>query len=82
VVEPQSRQPPLRNQLADARMHSLEGLGVFDPQSGERIDVEKSPVIDLAAGQPPIRQPVMLPLEQIVQRERRSGAARLRVIGG
>ena len=82
VVEPQALQPPLRDQTADERVHGLERAGVLDAQPGERIDVEKTPVVDLAAGQPPMRQPIVLALEQMVQGERRSRRARLRPIGG
>ena len=36
---------------------------------GQRVNVEKSAVVDVAAGQPPIRQPIVLALEQMVQGE-------------
>ncbi len=36
-------------------------------QPREVVDVEESPVVDLVGRDPPVREPVSLPLEQLVQ---------------
>src|SRR4051794_33188303 len=52
-------------------MDCLKRFAMFDAQPGERVDVEKTPIVDLVAGEPPISQPIMLTLEQMMQREDR-----------
>ena len=73
VIEPQALQPAVRDQAADQPMDRLEGGGVLDAQAGQRIDVEEAPVVDLAAGEPPVGQPVVLALQQVMQGEDRAG---------
>ena len=68
VVEPQSLQPVFRDQPFDEAMHGVEGAGVLDAQSGERVDVEEAPIVDVAGGQPPMAELVMLAFQQMVQR--------------
>ena len=51
-------------------MDGGEGAGILDPQSRQRIDVEKAPVVDVAGSEPPMPEPVMLALQQVMQRER------------
>src|SRR5262245_66568239 len=55
-------------------MNGIEGAAVLDAQSGQRVDVEKSPVVDLAAGKSPMRESIVLALEQVMQRENRPGS--------
>ena len=67
VVEPQALQLVLGNQTLDQRMDGIERAGVFDAQAGQRVDVEKPPVVDLAGRQTPLAELVVLTLEEIVQ---------------
>ena len=78
VVEPQALQPAFRDQLLDQAMNGVERAGVLDPQSGERIDVEEAPVVDVAGGEPPVAELVMLAFEQMMQRQGLRGAVRCR----
>ena len=72
MVEAQTLQRAAGDQLADQLVHRRERAGVLDPQPGKRADVEEAPVVELGRGQPPMRQPKMLALEQTMQ----SGPAR------
>src|SRR5262249_16851938 len=74
VIEPQPVQATLRNKATDKSMNGIEGAAVLDAQSGQRVDVEKSPVVDLAAGKSPMRESIVLALEQVMQRENRPGS--------
>ena len=76
VIESQALQPAVRDQAARRAVNGLERAGILDAQPGQRIDVEKSAVIDFAAGEPPVRQPVVLALQQMMQREQRRRARR------
>src|SRR5260370_31921669 len=67
VIEAQSMQRPIRDEPPDERMDCVECAAVFDAQSGQRVDVEKSAVVNLAAGKAPMREPVMVALAQAVQ---------------
>ena len=49
-------------------MRRLEHLFVLRPQARQIVDVEEPPVVDLVCGDAPIREPVRLPLEQLMQR--------------
>ena len=62
-------------------MDRLEGAGVLDPQPGQRIDVEKAPVVDVTGSEPPVAELVVLALQQMVQRKCRRGAIRSGAIG-
>src|SRR5262245_7937152 len=56
-------------------MYGIEGAAVFHAQPGQCVDVEKSPVVDLAAGKSPMREPIVLALEQVMQGENSRGVA-------
>src|SRR5438046_9552974 len=43
---------------SDLSMYGVEGAAVFHAQPGQRVNVEKSPVVDLAAGKSPMREPI------------------------
>src|SRR5262249_62315274 len=75
VREPQAVQPPLGNKAANKPMNSVESPAVSHAQPGQCVDVEDPPVVDLAAGKSPMRQPVVLALEQVMQGENSRGAA-------
>ena len=76
VVEAQPLQSAVRDQPRDQTMNGLERTGVLDAQAGERIDVEKSPIVDIAAGKPPMGKPVVLAFQQMMQGEQRRPARR------
>src|SRR5260370_35423592 len=66
VIEAQSMHRSIRDEPPDERMDCVECAAVFDAQSGQRVDVEKSAVANLVAGKPPMREPIMLALGQVV----------------
>ncbi len=52
------------------RVRVVEDALVLDPQTDERVDVEEAAVVQFALRRPPERQPVVLALQQFVQRAR------------
>ena len=54
--------------LGDEREQHGVGLGedlrVLDPDRDQRVDVEEPPVVELLVADPPVREPVVLPVEQ------------------
>src|SRR5262245_23291972 len=73
VIEPQPVQATLGNEATDKSMNGIEGAAVLHAQSGQCVDVEKSPIVDLAAGKSPMRESIVLALEQVMQGENRAG---------
>ncbi|SRR6266550_3740300 len=69
VVEAQSMQAAFGDEAADERMNRVEGAAVFDAQPGQRVDVEEAPIVDLAAGKPPMPEAIVLALEQVMEGE-------------
>src|SRR6476661_3582414 len=65
----------------DQGMNGGKGAGILDPQSGQRVDVKKPAIVDVAPRQPPIRQPVVLALEQVMQGQNGSRFAARRLVG-
>ena len=49
-------------------MARFENVALFDPEAGERVDVEEAAIIHVAGGDAPIGEPVGLLFEQVVQR--------------
>ena len=82
VVEPQSLQLSVRDQLLDQTMDGREGAGILHAQAGQRIDVEETAIIDVAGGKPPMAELVVLAFEQMVQCQRLRRAAGAGAIGG
>src|ERR1700730_1328934 len=74
VIEPQPVQATLGNEATDKSMNGIEGAAVLHAQPGQCVDVEKSPVVDLAAGKSPMRESIVLALEQVMQGENRPGS--------
>src|SRR6185437_5692701 len=68
VIEPQPLKLAFGNQPFDETMHSLEGRGILDAQSGQRVDVEKAPVVDVTGCKTPVPELVVLALQQMMQR--------------
>ena len=60
----------LSGELADQFVAALEDFRVFRVDRDELVDPEESPVVDLVVGRAPVRQPVMLLLEQLMQQVR------------
>ncbi len=69
MIEPQPLQLAFRDQLFDQAMDGVESAGILDPQSGQRVDVEKAPVVDVAGGEPPMAELVVLAFQQMMQRQ-------------
>ena len=70
MVEPQSLQLAIGDQPLHQPMRGLEGAGLLDAQARQRIDVEEAAIVDVAGGEPPVAEPVMLALQQMMQRQR------------
>ena len=68
VVEPQALQLALGDQPLHQAVDRLEGAGILDAQAGQRIDVEEAAVVDVAGGEPPVPELVVLALQQQMQR--------------
>jgi len=60
VIDAQPVDLPLGQEAQGNAVRLLEDLRILHADGGERIDVEKSPVIDLFARDPPVRQPIGL----------------------
>src|SRR6185436_7307550 len=69
------------DEAPDQGMNGGKGAGILDPQSGQRVDVKKSAIVDVAPRQPPICQAVMLALEQVMQGQHGSRFAARRSVG-
>src|SRR3954470_24574435 len=67
MIEPQPFQLAFGDQPFNQSMDGFERGGILDPQSRERVDVKKAPVIDVARSEPPMGQSVMLAFEQVMQ---------------
>ena len=67
MIQPKAVQPPLGDKAEHELVYIAEGARVLDADAGEVVDVEKPPVVDLADGDLPVRQPVMLAFQQPVQ---------------
>ena len=63
-------------------MRGRKCAGIFDPEARERIDVKETAVVDVAGGEPPVAELVVLAFKQMMQRERLGAAVRARPIGG
>ena len=77
VVDAQPIDAAALCQAADQRMRRLEHRAVLDAHAGEVRDLEEAPVVDLVGGHAPVGEPIVLLLEQAVQRERVFHRARL-----
>ena len=76
MIDADAGDPFLAQQARQQLVNRLEHRRVFDAQAGQRVDVEEAAVVDLVRRGPPVRQPVRLLLEQLVQRVERVAAAR------
>src|SRR5439155_20653766 len=69
MVEPQPLQSSVRNQSPDQPVRGLKRAGLLDAKPRQRIDVEETAIIDVAGGEPPVTQLVVLALQQMMQRQ-------------
>ena len=67
MIEPQALNLVFRDQPADETMNAVERIAILDAKSRQRIHVKKSPVVDFTGRKLPVRQPVMLPLQQLMK---------------
>src|SRR5262249_34634973 len=74
-IEPQAVQAALGNKAANKPMNGVKSPAVFHAQSGQCVDVEEPPVVDLAASKSPMREPIVLALEQVMQGKNGRGVA-------
>src|SRR6478735_4748129 len=69
------------DEAPDQGMNGGKGASILHSQSGQGVNVKKSAVVDVAPRQPPICQPVVLALEQMVQGLHGSRFAARRLVG-
>ena len=69
VVDPKAMDGARPQQLEQHLVRGVEDIGVLDADRGQRVDVEEPPVVQLLRGNPPVRQAVPLPVQQLDQRE-------------
>ncbi len=67
VVDAQALDLALFNPLQRERMGRVEDLGALYPKSGQRVDVEETPVVEVLTGGTPVREAVVLPLQEGVE---------------
>ena len=67
MVDAQAIQFVLAYQLEQQPVRGFEYLRILHSQGGEVVYIEESPIVDVIGGHAPVRQPVALQLEQLVQ---------------
>jgi hypothetical protein len=67
VVDAQSRRAPRRTSSSGKRWTSSNTGRVFHAQRRQLVHVEKPPVVDLLGRNSPVREPVRLRVEQVVE---------------
>jgi len=67
MVDAQAIDMPFGHQPQRQGMDRVEHAGQFHPQRHQRGDIEEAPVVDHVVADPPPRQPVGLPLDQLQQ---------------
>src|SRR5215469_7756612 len=67
MVDAQSIEHPVAQQLEGEAVSVVKQLRQFHAQASELIDVEKAPVVDVIGGNPEMRCPPMLALDQPVE---------------
>ncbi|MHC2176207.1 hypothetical protein ACVIQW_005594 [Bradyrhizobium diazoefficiens] len=82
VIEPDAVQPAVGHELLHQPVRGSECAGVLDAQAGEPVDVEEAAVVDVAGGEPPMTELVVLALQQMMQRQRLRRTILGRTIGG
>src|SRR5215469_14075817 len=67
MVDAQSIEHPVAQQLEGEAVSVVEQLRQFHTQTGKLIDVEKAPVVDVIGGDAEMRGPPVLVLDQGIQ---------------
>ena len=67
MVDADAVHAPVGEELPEKLVRRLEYLRPLDVQPGQRVHVEEPPVVDLVRRGAPVRQPIRLRLEQLVQ---------------
>ncbi len=78
MIQPQSRDPVLRDEPQDQPVGGVEDTGILHPEAAQLVDVEEAPIVDLVKRRPPVRKAVRLHFEQRMQpveARRRAGRA-------
>src|ERR1700730_707484 len=81
VIEPQALHLAFRDEFLHQTMDGVERAGILHAQPGECIDIEKPPIVDVAGGQPPMAELVVLALKQMMKRQSLRRPVRSRAIG-
>src|SRR6185437_10992168 len=68
VIDTNTRNHSLGQQAAEHAMSSSEDARVFHAQADQIVDIEEAAVIDLFAGNAPVRKPVHLEFQQQMQK--------------
>ena len=68
VIEPQPLKLTGGDEPRDQFVHVAERPRVLDPEPGQLVDVEEAPVVDARHREPPVREAIVLPLQQPMQR--------------
>ena len=68
VVHPQPRHLPFLYQLENEPVRRLEDCRVLHPYSGQIVDVEEPPVVDLLSCDAPVGKPEGLAAQKVVQK--------------
>ena len=79
VIDAQAGHLPFGDQLQRAAVARFEDFRILHAHADEIGDVEKPSIVDLLAGDAPVRQPVPLPIEEIVERVEALGVSLLAV---
>ena len=74
MIDADAGDAPFADQPRQQLVDGAKDVGILDAQPGQRVDVEEPAVVDLVRRRPPVREPVGLLLEQIVQRIERCGS--------
>src|SRR3984957_17000043 len=75
MIDSQSVDFALPHQFHDEAVRSLEDARIFHAQTGEIVDVKKTPVVNIVGCDPPIPQPERLRLDQFMQFVKAAGVA-------
>src|SRR4029077_14003447 len=67
MIDPEARQTPLCNPSHYQLMSRIEHPLVLDPETDQRVDIKEAPVTEIARGHSPIRDAIILLLEQFMQ---------------
>ena len=74
MIDAKARHPAARDELGHERVGGVEHPGILHPQGDELVDVEESPVVDLVERRAPVREPIGLVLEQLVEQVEAGGS--------